>query len=145
MKNFNKLNNRIIKNLKPKEKPYKKFDGKGLFINVTPAGGKYWRLKYRFGWSQIAQTLKQKTFTIGSYPATSIKEARKKCNEALKQIKDGIDPSCEKQIIKAKKKAEAYSSKEIKNTVEAIDKQIKIHQRVIEILKTNKDKINLII
>ncbi len=144
MRNFNKLTDKIIKNLQPEEKDYKLFDGKGLYINVTPAGGKYWRLKYRYGWSQIALAPKQKTYTIGSYPATSIKEARKKCIEVLQQVKDGVDPSCEKKVLKAKKKSEIYSSKEIKNTIEVIDKQIKIHERAIEILNSSKQKINLI-
>ena len=38
-----------VKNTKPAEKQYKLFDGGGLFLLVTPTGGKLWRLKYRFG------------------------------------------------------------------------------------------------
>ncbi|PIR39545.1 MAG: recombinase [Alphaproteobacteria bacterium CG11_big_fil_rev_8_21_14_0_20_39_49] len=44
-----KLNDRKCKNAKPKEKSYKLFDGGGLYLEVMPAGGKLWRLKYRFG------------------------------------------------------------------------------------------------
>tara|TARA_R100001230_G_C5686664_1_gene196383 strand:- start:614 stop:1030 length:417 start_codon:yes stop_codon:yes gene_type:complete len=137
MRYFDKLTDEIIKNLKPKEKPYKKFDGKGLYLLVHPNGGKYWQLKYRF-------SNKQKNLSLGIYPEISLKEARDKCDEARKQIRDGLDPSYEKQILKAKKKSETYSSKEIKNTIEAIDKQIKIHEQAIEILNSSKQKINLI-
>jgi hypothetical protein len=44
-----KLNDQKCKNSKPKDKPYKLFDGGGLYLEVMPAGGKLWRLKYRFG------------------------------------------------------------------------------------------------
>jgi hypothetical protein len=36
-----------IKNAKPREKPYKLADGGGLYLEVTPVGGKHWRMKYR--------------------------------------------------------------------------------------------------
>lgn len=38
-----------IKNTKPGEKPIRLFDGGGLYLEIAPAGGKWWRLKYRFG------------------------------------------------------------------------------------------------
>lgn len=38
-----------IKNAKPGEKPIRLFDGGGLYLEIAPAGGKWWRLKYRFG------------------------------------------------------------------------------------------------
>jgi hypothetical protein len=37
-----------VKQSKSKAKDYKLSDGKGLFLLVTKAGAKYWRLKYRF-------------------------------------------------------------------------------------------------
>jgi hypothetical protein len=42
------LSDAIIRNAKPKDGPYKLFDGGGLFLLIVPAGGKLWRLKYRF-------------------------------------------------------------------------------------------------
>lgn len=133
----NKLTDEIIKNLQPKEKPYKKFDGKGLYLLVHPNGGKYWQLKYRF-------SNKQKTLSFGTYPEISLKEARDKRDEARKQLHDSLDPSYEKQLIKAKKKSQVYSSMEIKNTIEAIDKQIKIHEKAIKVLKLSIHNINLL-
>ncbi|MFC3469410.1 Arm DNA-binding domain-containing protein [Massilia oculi] len=41
------LNQLQIKNAKPREKPYKRADGGGLYLEVTPVGGKHWRMKYR--------------------------------------------------------------------------------------------------
>ena len=66
-----KLNDRQIKNAKPTEtgKKTKLFDGGGLYFEVTPAGGKIFRLKYRIDG-------KEKTFTIGKYPTVSLVEAR---------------------------------------------------------------------
>ena len=62
-----------IRNAKPNEagKKAKLFDGGGLYLEVTPAGGKIFRLKYRIDG-------KEKTLTIGKYPAVSLSEARHK-------------------------------------------------------------------
>ena len=54
------LTDRQIKNAKPAAKAYKLADGGGLYLQVTPAGGKLWRLKYRVGG-------KEKLFSIGKY------------------------------------------------------------------------------
>ena len=43
------LTDTAIKKLKPKDKAYRVFDGGGMYLEVSPAGGKWWRLKYRFG------------------------------------------------------------------------------------------------
>ena len=49
------------RNAKPKDKSFKLFDQKGLYLEVSRAGGKYWRFKYRFGG-------KEKRLAIGVYP-----------------------------------------------------------------------------
>ena len=56
-----KLTDTACRNAKPKAKPYKKADGGGLYLYVTPAGGKYWRLKYYFANSE-------KLLALGIYP-----------------------------------------------------------------------------
>lgn len=66
--------------------PYKLYDAGGLFVIVTPAGGKWWRLKYRFEG-------KEKLLSLGTYPYTGLKEARGKRDEARKLIAQGLDPS----------------------------------------------------
>lgn len=83
---------------KPRERPYKLSDGHGLHCVVTPAGGKLWRYKFRYGG-------KEKLLTLGDYPRISVVEARKRHKEALALLDHGIDPSAEKQA--RKKAAEA--------------------------------------
>ena len=65
---------RIIE-AKAKDKPHKLFDEKGLFLLVHPKGGKWWRLKYRFGG-------KEKLLALGTYPEVSLKKARKRRDDA---------------------------------------------------------------
>lgn len=89
------LNAKALEALKGKEKQYKASDKDGLFVLVTPAGGKLWRFKYRF-------TGKEKTLSIGSYPEVSLAEARERLEKARKQLRDGIDPSAAKQAAKAR-------------------------------------------
>jgi integrase len=74
-----------IKNAKPREKPYKLADGHGMYLEVTPAGGKYWRYKFRIN-------RKEQRLTIGRYPETSISQARMKLLEARSKLAGGEDP-----------------------------------------------------
>jgi len=83
-----------IRAAKPKEKPYKLTDGGGLYLQVSPAGGKHWRWRYEFQG-------KEKTYTIGSYPDTRLPDARSERDDARKVLKSGRDPSKEKKILKA--------------------------------------------
>jgi integrase len=84
------LTDAACKGARPKDKPYKKADGGGLYLEVTPSGGRYWRLKYRF-------LGKEKRLACGVYPETSLAEAREKRAVAKKMLSDGIDPSSAKQ------------------------------------------------
>jgi hypothetical protein len=63
------LTDSAIRNAKPKEKNYKLADGGGLYLLITPKGGKWWRLDYRFNG-------KRKTLSMGVYPDVSLKSAR---------------------------------------------------------------------
>lgn len=83
------LTNKAIKNAKPQSKPYKIFDGEGLYLLIEPTGSKLWRLKYHFG--------KEKLLAIGSYPGISLSEARDYRYEAKKLLRANIDPSTRKQ------------------------------------------------
>ena len=86
-----------IKNVKPQGKPVSLFDGGGLFLLVTPAGGKLWRFKYRYD-------SKEKLLAVGTYPEISLADARKRRDEARQQLTQGIDPSA---VKKAQKQAVA--------------------------------------
>ncbi|HEU5047472.1 MAG TPA: integrase arm-type DNA-binding domain-containing protein [Rickettsiales bacterium] len=89
-----KLTATAINNTKAKDKALKLFDGGGLFLLVKPAGGKWWRLKYRFGG-------KEKLLSLGTYPEVSLKEARERREEARKLLANGVDPSDNRKAVKA--------------------------------------------
>lgn len=86
------LSDTQIKKAKPKEKGYKLFDGDGLFLWISPTGGKLWRLKYI---SPVS--CKEKTYSIGKYPDITLATARTERGRLRQLIKNGIDPSAEKQ------------------------------------------------
>ena len=84
------------RNAKPKNKQFKLFDTDGLFLLVSPAGGKWWRFKYRFGG-------KEKLISLGTYPEVSLSQARGRRDAARNQVADGIDPSQVRKALKATK------------------------------------------
>jgi integrase len=88
------LTNTAIKNAKPSEKPYKVFDERGLYLEVAPKGGKWWRFKYRFSG-------KEKRLSLGVYPDISLKVARDRREEARKLLTEGVDPSQKRKAQKA--------------------------------------------
>ncbi len=86
-----------------REKAYKISDGDGLFLLVTPKGGKWWRFKYRIDG-------KEKLISFGTYPEVSLQQAREKRFEARKLVAAGLDPSAEKQAaVAAKRELQANS------------------------------------
>lgn len=88
------LTNTAIRNAKAGKKALKLFDERGLYLEVSPAGGKWWRLKYRFGG-------KEKRLSLGIYPDVALKDARDRRDEARKLLADGIDPSEYRKATKA--------------------------------------------
>jgi integrase len=87
------LNDVACKQAKPKEKAYRLADSKGLYLEVAPSGGKWWRLKYRING-------KEKRISLGVYPEVGLKDARDKCDAARKQLADSIDPSVQRKAVK---------------------------------------------
>ena len=80
-----------IKNLQPKDKLYRIFDGHGygLYLEVLPHGSKKWRLKYR-------HNNRYKCITLGTYPDTGLKEARSKAMGQKRLLESGKDPLTER-------------------------------------------------
>ena len=117
-----KLTDSAIKNIKPAEKPIKMFDGGGLFLLVTPAGGKLWRQKYRVDG-------KERLLAHGAYPAVSLKEARTRQEPAMEQLAAGIDPSAHRKAAKAAVVAE------VTNSLEVIAREW--HSRSLDVWKEN--------
>ncbi len=92
-----------IRNAKPGAKAIKLADGGGMFLFVTPAGGKLWRLKYRIDG-------REKLLALGAYPEIGLGEARRRREEARELIALGKDPSREKRQAKVRQRAEAMNT-----------------------------------
>ena len=84
----------------------KHFDGGGLYLEITPAGGRYWRLKYRFAG-------KEKRLAFGVYPEVTLKDARARRDDARKILENGGDPGAVKQAQKALSKTNAVNTFEV--------------------------------
>jgi hypothetical protein len=85
------LSDLAVRNAKAGKKQQKLTDGGGLYLLVTPSGGRLWRLKYYFLGAE-------KLLAIGSYPDVGLKEARLKRDEARKLLTEGKDPGVVKLI-----------------------------------------------
>ncbi len=90
------LSNVKIKQAKPEPEPkrYKLTDEHGLYLIVTPKGGRWWRFDYRYEG-------KRKTLSMGTYPDISLKKAREKRDEVRTHIQEGIDPGGLRKAVKA--------------------------------------------
>lgn len=75
-----------IRKAKPKDKAYTLNDGKGLSLLIEPNGSKGWRFRYRFAG-------KPKMISLGTYDQVSLADARRKRDEAKKQLSENINPS----------------------------------------------------
>lgn len=107
-----KLTDAQLRNL---SEPGKHFDGGGLYLELTKAGGRYWRMKYR-------HSGKEKRMAFGVYPGVGLKAARELANQARKALKAGDDPGLLRKAEKAKAEHEAV------NTLEAVARDWMKHQ-----------------
>lgn len=102
-----------ISKAKKAPKEYKLFDGGGLFLLITPAGGKLWNLKYRFAG-------KEKKLALGAYPTLTLAEARQRREEAKKLIMNGVDPA---EVRKSQKQQLEVQADHDANTFEKIARE----------------------
>lgn len=109
-----KLTEITCKSAKPETKTRKLADGLGLYLEVTPTGGKYWRMKYR-------HLGKEKRLAFGVYPEVSLKEAREKRDNARKLIAENKDPA----YVRRQQKQQAVQ--EAANTFEKIAREWHAH------------------
>ena len=118
-KPINKLSALEVEKAKGKNADYKLSDGGGLYLLVTPSGGRLWRLNYRFD-------SKQKTLFLKSYPDISLGDARERRDEARKLLANGIDPDtvisnkAKKNLVAAVKAAEKQQADYVLNTFEKV-------------------------
>jgi len=71
-----------IVNAKPRAKPYRLFDGQGLYVEIAPSGGRWWRFKYRING-------KEKRLSLGVYPDVSLKAARDRLDDVRRLLASG--------------------------------------------------------
>lgn len=83
------LTDAAVRAAKPRSKPYKLADERGMFLLVQPAGGRWWRLKYRIDG-------REKSLSLGTYPDVSLRKARLRRDEARALVAEGIDPSAQR-------------------------------------------------
>lgn len=95
-----------VRSAKPTGKLYRLFDERGMYLEVSAAGGKWWRFKYRFAG-------KEKRLSLGVYPDVGLKDARERRDKARKQLADGIDPGEHKKAQKAATLERAANSFEV--------------------------------
>ena len=88
-----KLKEIQVRSAKPQEKLYRLFDGGGLYLEIAPKGGKYWRYKYRF-------LGKERRLALGTYPDVGLKEVRELHQQARKMLAAGNDPASAKRAAK---------------------------------------------
>lgn len=98
-----KLTDPACRNSKPRAKPYKLADGHGLYMLVTPAGGRLWRMKYRYAGTE-------KLLAFGSYPETTLKAARVKRDQARRTLDGGADPAEVRRVAKRSRVEAAANS-----------------------------------
>lgn len=100
------LTDTAIRNAKPGAKPARLFDERGLYLEVSPAGGKWWRFRYSVGG-------KAKLLSMGTYPDVGLAKARDRRDEARRLLADGIDPSQHRKAAKAAGAERAGNSFEV--------------------------------
>ena len=124
------LTDTAIRKAMPGPKTRKLSDGKGLYLELSPAGGRWWRLKYR-----IAGV--EKRISLGTYPETSLKAAREKMEEARALVAQGIDPS---QARKAAKQEAAHQDEQAQREAQGLPLHGSFESVAREWFDTRKDE-----
>ncbi|MDD3847457.1 MAG: tyrosine-type recombinase/integrase [Syntrophorhabdaceae bacterium] len=127
-----KLDSMAVEKARPRSTRYELADGEGLILRIMPTGGKSWHLRYVFDSDQ-------KRISLGKYPGLSLKDARDKKDQALKDVANGIDPA-EKADEEKRKRKEALTfadlldefwERELKKKITAADQKRLITKDVI--------------
>ncbi len=105
-----------INNAKAKDKLYKLSDGRGLFVEVSPAGQKTWRYQYRFGGSR-------RDVKIGCYPEVGVADARERHFELRALLERGIDPADARRQELSERKQKAADTVAPADEFEAFSKR----------------------
>jgi hypothetical protein len=87
------LSDVAIRAAKPREKPYRLVDERGLHLEIRPTGARWWRIRYRYAG-------KAQMLSAGTYPEVTLKEARQRRDEIRRQVRDGIDSSVARKALR---------------------------------------------
>jgi len=101
---------------KPKDRPYKIFDGGGLYLEIMSNGSKLWRIKYSYAG-------KEKRLSLGPYPLVTLAEARNGRDEAKKLLRNNINPAEHRQHTKQQ------IARDASNSFEAVAREWYDHQK----------------
>jgi integrase len=121
------LSNFAIAKAAPKQRAYKLADGLGLVLLVEPNGSKKWRFRYRFA-------NREKMIALGTYPTTSIADARKRRDEARQLLEQGIDPSAHRRETKE------AAERENRNTFGAVVAEVLANKEASEAAEATMSK-----
>jgi len=83
-----------VRSAKPSVSAFKLYDSEGLFLLVTPSGGKLWRYRFKVDG-------REKLLSFGAYPKVGLAMARKKRNTAIEKLQEGVDPAADWREVKA--------------------------------------------
>ena len=97
------LSDVAIRQARPRAKPRKLYDSRGLYLEIAPRGSKAWRFKYRFA-------DREKRISLGLYPDVPLKLARQRREEARRLLAQAIDPSAYRKAQKQSKRLWAQNS-----------------------------------
>jgi integrase len=95
-----------VRNAKPANKTRRLYDERGLYLEISPSGGKWWRFKYRFD-------DKEKRLSLGTFPDVSLSDARERRDAARKKVANGVDPSEHRKAKKAARKSKQENTFEV--------------------------------
>jgi hypothetical protein len=113
------LSEENINSAKTSERTYRLFDGGGLFLLVTPDGGKRWRFKYGFEG-------KTKMLSFGVYPEVSLNDARSNRDAARELLTQGIDPSVVRKEERERNRTERLEAERTPSVRVTMDGKIEI-------------------
>jgi len=116
---ISRLTEEIASSATASEKASKLCDGAGLFLLITPGGGKWWRFKYRYQG-------KEKMLSLGVYPEVSLDDARSRRDAAREILAQGIDPSAFRKEEKARNRAQRLEAERMPSVRVTIDGVIEI-------------------
>ncbi len=108
-------------------KPLRLSDGDGLYLLVQLGGRKLWRFRYTFAG-------RENMLSFGSFPATSLFEARSRRDEARRLIESGMDPAAKRRLDKI------AAGNAARNTFGAVAEEYLDHLSARGAAETTKDK-----